>query len=149
MWRAGDGHLNDAVDWPRFSVDLTAAPDLLLLSGHERDAVIRINYHALGEEKAREVVVSDDLLTRAKKRFGFGARRELLEFFVPLVRLQAMEVAQRQWNPQQLMKAGLNGVLDALKVYDIGQTEQHFKEFATPFIKRAMQTAKSKMQTRG
>jgi hypothetical protein len=107
--------------------------------------VIHINYAALRKDEADGMVLSDELLRKAKGRFGFGARKEVLRVFTPSVRLQAMEVAQRQVNPQSLLEAGLAGVIQALKVYDIGKTEQPFKEFAMPFVKQAMQSAKASL----
>ena len=108
--------------------------------------MIHINYTALRKEEAESLVLNDELLTKAKSRFGFGARKELLRLFAPSLRLQAMEVAQRQVNPQSLYDAGMDGVIEALKVYDIGRTDQPFKEFAVPFIKLAMQSAKSNLK---
>jgi len=105
--------------------------------------LIRINYAALRQQQADSLELSDELLKKAKGRFGFGARKELRKAFASHVRLLAMEVAQRKMNPQLLYNAGLDGMIGALKVYDIGQTEQEFKDFATPFIRRAMQSAKA------
>ena len=106
--------------------------------------MIRINYAALRKGDSDGLEIDDELLRKAKKRFGFGARKELLHLFTSHIRLQAMEIAQRQMNPQSLCEAGAEGVMDALKVYDIGETQQPFKDFAVPFIKRAMQTVKSR-----
>jgi hypothetical protein len=105
--------------------------------------LIRVNYAALRKDDTETLDVSDELLKKAKGRFGFGARKELNTLFSSHVRLLAMEVAQRQMNPQLLYNAGMDGLIDALKVYDIGQNQQAFKDFATPFIKRSMQTARS------
>lgn len=108
--------------------------------------MIRVNYHALRREETEAVQINEELLRKAKKRFSLGAgkaRKELMDIFAQQVRLQAMEVAQRQMNPQLLVDAGKEGLLDALKVYDIGDSSQTFKEFATPFIKRAMESAKA------
>ena len=105
--------------------------------------MIRVNYAALRKNDSGTLEVSDELLKKAKGRFGFSARKDLRAQFTSHVRLLAMEVAQRKMNPQLLLDAGMDGLLDALKVYDIGENQQAFKDFATPFIKRAMQTAKS------
>jgi hypothetical protein len=113
-------------------------------SEKERD-LIRINYAALRQEESELLQISDDLPRKAKKRFGFSARKELQRLLSAQIRLQAMEVAARKMNPQLLYDAGLKGVVDALKVYDIGQTEQPFKDFAMPFVKHAMQSAKTSM----
>lgn len=105
--------------------------------------MIRVNYAALRKDETVTLEVSDELLKKAKGRFGFGARKELCSIFSSHIRFLAMEVAQRQLNPQSLVNAGMDGLIEALKAYDIGECQQPFKDFATPFIKRAMQTAKS------
>ena len=105
--------------------------------------MIRINYAALRNQEVESLDINEELLKKAKGRLGFGARKDLRNLFVPHVRLLAMEVAKREMNPQALFDAGLDGVLEALKVYDVGRTELSFKDFATPFIKRAMQSAKA------
>ena len=106
--------------------------------------MIRLNYAALRKDEVETVQINEELLRKAQKTLGFSARKELVGFFGTELRLQAMEVAQRQMNPQQLVDAGEQGVIDALKVYEVGKTAQSFKEFAVPFIKRAMQSAKTK-----
>ena len=110
--------------------------------GKER-ALIRINYAALRKDESESIQISDELLKKAKRRFGFSARKELLGLLSSQLRLQAMEVAARQMNPQLLYDAGMQGVLNALKVYDIGQTDVAFKDFAMPFVRTAMQSAKA------
>jgi hypothetical protein len=108
-----------------------------------KDAVvIRINYAALRKDESESILISEELLRKAKKRLGFGARRELIGLLSSQLRLMAMEVAHRQMNPQSLYDAGVEGVLSALKVYDIGESDQSFKDFAMPFVKRAMQSEK-------
>lgn len=106
--------------------------------------MIRLNYAALRKDKKEAVQINDELLKKAKKTLGFAARKELVALFADDLRLQAMEVAQRQMNPQLLVDAGEKGILDALKVYEVGRTRQQFREFALPFIKHSMQSAKSK-----
>lgn len=106
--------------------------------------MIKIHYNALEKTPTKGVQVGDDLLKKAKGLFGSSARAEVVRLFDPVMRHQAMEVAQREVNPITLYDAGKDGLLDALKIYKIGKTKGSFVDFATPFIRQAMQLAKQK-----
>ncbi len=105
---------------------------------------IHINYSALHKGEDGEPQVTDELLRKAKGVFGMSARKELLRLFDAQIRLLATEVAQRGGNPSALYTAGTDALLDALKVYNIGDKDVSFAGFATPYIKQNMQRAKSK-----
>jgi|GEM_PF-4032860 len=105
---------------------------------------IHINYAALVNDNSSADNISEELLKKAKSFFSGGARKELLQLFDAEIRLMAMEVAQRQVNPQDLYQAGTLGLLEALEIYDPGKTEQEFKEFALPFVRTHMLNARSK-----
>ncbi len=106
--------------------------------------MIKIHYNALEKTPASGVQVGEELLKKAKGLFGSAARGEVVHLFDPIIRHQAMEVAQREVNPISLYDAGKDGLLDALKIYKIGKTKSSFVDFATPFIRQAMQLAKQK-----
>src|SRR5947209_3522568 len=106
---------------------------------------INIHYGALREDDKNKDKVPDELLKKAQGMFGGGARKEIVQILDKHIRLQAMDVAQRQINPQTLYDAGVQGVLDAIKSYTVGHEEHSFKIFSTPFIRQAMQNARAKM----
>ena len=57
---------------------------------------------------------------------------------------RSVEIAARQANPHSLYEAGTTGLLEALKMYEIGQTTQRFADFAIPFIRTSMINARDK-----
>ena len=69
---------------------------------------------------------------------------EILRILDPLLRLQAGEVAQRQVPPQSLHEVGRQAMLEAIKLYRIGQKES-FREFAMIYTRQAMVLARNKM----
>ncbi|MDW8344468.1 MAG: hypothetical protein RMM51_08240 [Verrucomicrobiae bacterium] len=106
---------------------------------------IHINYDALTTQPNNKVQVSSELVRKAKGLLGFSARKELVQRLDPQLRLLAVEVAQRQVNPMQLYDAGVNAILEALKLYDPEKTTQPFPQFAQPFIRTAMIHARDKL----
>src|ERR1051325_5436440 len=114
---------------------------MVSLSG--KTTLIPINYSALRRREASSIDIPDDLLRKAKKRLGFAARRKLLALLDSDLRLMAMEVAQRQVNPRTLYDSEAEGIFTALRAYDVGKSEQSFQSFAMPFVKHAMQSARS------
>ena len=107
--------------------------------------MINIHYGALREDDKRKDHVPDELLKKAQGMFGGNARKEIVQILDGHIRLQAMDVAQRQINPQSLYEAGMAGVADAIKSYKVGHEEHSFKIFATPFIRQAMVNARAKI----
>ncbi len=105
---------------------------------------IHINYDALAKSATPKLVVTEELLKKAKGLLGFNARKELTRMFDAQLRVLAVEVAARQANPHSLYEAGTAGLLEALKMYEIGQTQQRFPDFAAPFIRTAMLHARDK-----
>ena len=107
--------------------------------------MINIHYGALREDDKSKDHVPDELLKKAKGMFGGSARKEIVQILDGHIRLQAMDVAQRQVNPQSLYDAGVAGVADAIKSYNVGHEDHKFKIFATPIIRQSMLNAKAKM----
>jgi hypothetical protein len=62
----------------------------------------------------------------------------------PSLRLQAGEIAQRLVTPQSLHAVGQQAVLEAIKLYRIGQKES-FREFAMIYTRQAMVLARNKV----
>ena len=87
--------------------------------------------------------IADELLKKAKGFFGSNARKELLLLMDLDVRRHATEIAHRDVHPQSLYRAGKRGVLDALEAYEVGENKEPFRQFARPFIRQAMQMAKT------
>ena len=107
--------------------------------------MINIHYGALREDDKSKDRVPDELLKKAQGMFGGSARKEICQILDGHIRLQAMDVAQRQINPQSLYDAGMTGVAEAIKSFRVGHEEYSFKIFATPFIRQAMLNARAKM----
>lgn len=107
--------------------------------------MINIHYGALREDDKSKDRVPDELLKKAQGLFGGSARKEIVKILNGHIRLQAMEVAQRQINPQTLYDAGVQGILDAIKSYNVGHEDLSFKMYTTPFIRQAMQSARAKI----
>jgi DNA-directed RNA polymerase specialized sigma subunit len=105
---------------------------------------IHIDYNALREDSTAGQRITADLLKKAKGLFGGSARRELVRLFDRQMRLMAAEIAQRQANPQVLYEAGRSGLMEAVRLYRIGETLENFRSFAIPIIRQRMVHAKSK-----
>lgn len=106
--------------------------------------LIHIHYDALNKNDTGDVQVSEEFLKKAKGLLGSSARDELVRMFDPVIRRQAFEVARREVNPMSLYESGREGLLDALKLYKIGKTQGTFSQFATAFVRQAMQLAKQR-----
>jgi len=110
----------------------------------KQKSMIRIDYQVLRESKAADGDVDVRLVKKARRIFGRGAREEILRIMDPLLRVQASEIAERQVSPQSLHEVGQGAVLEAIKLYQIGQRED-FGEFAMIHARQAMVLAKNKM----
>ena len=106
--------------------------------------MIRIDYQILREGKSHDGHVDLHLLKKARRFFGRAAREEILQIMDPLLRVQAGEIAQRQVSPQSLHEIGKQAILEAIKLYRIGQKES-FREFAMIYTRQAMVLARNKM----
>ena len=106
--------------------------------------MIRIDYQVLHETKARDGRVDLRLVKKARRLFGRAAREEILRIMDPLLRVQAGEIAERQVTPQSLHEIGQQAILEAVKLYRIGQPED-FGEFAMIHARQAMVLAKNSM----
>jgi DNA-directed RNA polymerase specialized sigma subunit len=104
--------------------------------------MIRIHYGSLSDGPAAEVTA--DLIKKAQGFWGRQARREILRTMDQFVRVQAVQVSQREINPQLLYQAGLDALLEAIKAYRVGQHES-FKEFATIMVRQAMNHTKTRL----
>ena len=104
--------------------------------------MIRIDYRTLESGPVTEV--SPDLVKKAQHFLGRRARREVSQIMDQAVRLAAVQVSQREVNPQLLYPAGKDALRDAIKAYRVGQRES-FREFATLMIRQAMTHAKEKI----
>ena len=104
---------------------------------------IRLDYAALGDSMARDGQIPLELVKKAQGMLGRQAREQILQMMDSSVRVQAAEVAQRQMSPQRLYKVGQEAVLEAIKLYRVGQDET-FREFATAFTRQSMTLARSK-----
>src|SRR5579862_3935495 len=98
---------------------------------------IYIDYQAARDTKSQEDHVDPRLVKKARGFFGKGAREEILRILDPSLRILAGEVAQRQVNPQALHEEGQKAIMEAIKLYKIGQKES-FREFATIHARQAM-----------
>ena len=105
--------------------------------------MIRLDYAALGDPMARDSEIPRELVKKAKGFLGRRAREEILQMMDQGLRVQAAEIARRQMDPQVLHEVGQKAVLEAIKAYQIKQTED-FREFATAFVRQAMALAKNK-----
>ena len=106
--------------------------------------MIHIDYQAARESKSHDDHVDPRLVKKARGFFGKAAREEILRIMDPLLRLQAGEIAERLVTPQSLHEVGQHAVLEAAKLYRIGQKES-FREFALIYTRQAMVLARNKL----
>lgn len=104
---------------------------------------IRLDYAALGDNVAQDGQIPIQLIKKAQGMLGHQAREQVLQMMDSAVRVQAAEAAQRQMSPQHLYRVGREAVLEAIKLYRVGQN-QTFREFATAFARQSMVLARSK-----
>lgn len=104
--------------------------------------MIRIDYQMLSDATSHDVVDAD-LVRRAQGFWGRGARREILRILDSHLRVQAVEIAQRQMDPVVLYEVGRRAVLDAIESYN-GEGRTDFRRYADPFIRQAMFDTKMK-----
>jgi len=114
------------------------------MASEKQKSMIHIDYQALRDSKSQDDHVDPRLVKKARRFFGRAAREEILRILDPLLRLQAGEVAQRQVTPQSLHEVGRQAMLEAIKLYRIGQKES-FREFAMIYTRQAMVLARNKM----
>ena len=114
------------------------------MASENQKPMIRIDYQVLREGKAHDDHVDSRLVKKAKGFFGRAAREEILRIMDPLLRLQAGEVAERLVTPQSLHEVGQQAVVEAIKLYRIGQKES-FREFALIYTRQAMVLNRNKM----
>jgi hypothetical protein len=113
------------------------------MAGKKDKDRIRLDYAALGDNVAQDGQIPTQLVKKAQGMLGRQARQEILQMMDSAVRVQAAEAAQRQMNPLELYKVGQEAVLEAIKLYRVGQDET-FREFATAFARQSMALARSK-----
>jgi hypothetical protein len=114
------------------------------MDSEKQEPMIRIDYQVLREGKSHDDHVDPRLVKKARGFFGRAAREEILRILDPLLRLQAGEVAERLVSPQSLHEIGQEAVLEAIKLYRIGQKES-FRDFAMIYTRQAMVLARNKM----
>jgi hypothetical protein len=100
----------------------------------------------LWDEDSRRAVIDADLVKKAQSSSGHRERQHILWAMDPVLRVQAMEVAQRKVNPQKLYEVGRDAVSEAIKLYRIEQPE-NFQKFAKTFIRQAMLLARDNHST--
>ena len=106
--------------------------------------MIHIDYQAAREGKAQDDHVDPRLVKKARGFFGKGAREEILRILDPSLRVLAGEIAQRQVSPQTLHEEGQRAIVEAIKLYKIGQKES-FREFAMIYARQAMVLARNSL----
>jgi len=104
--------------------------------------MIHIDYQAARDRKSQDDYIDSGLVKKAQGFFGRAAREQILQILDPALRLQAGEIAQRQVNPQTLHEEGQKAILEAIKLYKIGQKE-NFREFAMIYARQAMVLARN------
>jgi hypothetical protein len=115
-----------------------------VMASEKQKTMIRIDYQVLRESKSHDGHVDIRLVKKARRFFGRVAREEILRIMDPLLRVQAGEIAQRQVSPQSLHEIGQQAMLEAIKLYRVGQQEA-FGEFAMIHARQAMVLARNKM----
>ena len=103
--------------------------------------MIHIDYAMLWDEDSRRTVIDADLVKKAQGSNGQRERQHILWAMDPLLRVQAIEVAQRKVNLQKLYEVGRDAMSEAIKLYRVGQPES-FKKFAKVFVRQAMLLAR-------
>jgi hypothetical protein len=114
------------------------------MTREKHKSMIHIHYEVLHEGKTRDGHVDIHLVKKARRIFGRAAREEILQIMDPLLRVQAGEIAGRQVTPQSLHEIGQQAVLEAIKLYRVGQKES-FREFAMIYARQAMVLARNRM----
>ena len=114
------------------------------MANEKQKSMIHIDYQAAREGKTRDSHVDLQLVKKARRMFGRAAREEILRIMDPSLRIQAGEIAERQVTPQSLHEIGQQAILEAVKLYRVGQPES-FQEFAMIYARQAMVLAKNKM----
>ena len=110
--------------------------------GQEAKTMIHIDYTVARDGKAQDSHVDSRLVKKAQGFFGKAAREEILQIMDSSLRLQAGEIAQRLVNPQTLHEVGQQAIVEAIKLYKIGQKES-FREFAMIYARQAMVLARN------
>src|ERR1017187_8914898 len=105
--------------------------------------MIRLDYAALGDNTARDAEIPRELVKKAKGLLGRSARAEILQMMDQTLRVQAAEAARWQMDPQRLYEVGQQAMLEAIKSYEIKQTED-FLDYAIALVQQAMAHAKNK-----
>jgi hypothetical protein len=123
---------------------LWQAFELLCMASEKQKSMIHIDYQAARESKSHNDHVDLRLVKKARGFFGKTAREEILRIMDPLLRLQAGEIAARLVTPQSLHEVGQQAVLEAIKLYRVGQKES-FREFAMIYTRQAMVLARNKV----
>ncbi len=93
------------------------------MASEKQKSMIRIDYQVLRETKARDGHVDVRLVKKARRLFGRAAREEILRIMDPVLRVQASEIAERHVTPQSLHEIGQQAILEAIKLYRVGQPE--------------------------
>src|SRR5258706_9912926 len=114
------------------------------MASEKQKSMIRIDYQVLRETKARDGHVDVRLVKKARRLFGRAAREEILRIMDPVLRVQASEIAERHVTPQSLHEIGQQAILEAIKLYRVGQPED-FGEFALIHTRQAMVLARNRM----
>jgi hypothetical protein len=115
-----------------------------LMASKKQKSMIHIDYKVAGEAKSQDNHHVDVRLVKKAQGFlGRGAREEIVRILDPLLRLQAGEIAQRQVTPQSLHEVGQRAVLEAIKLYRVGQKES-FQDFTMIYSRQAMVLARNK-----
>ncbi len=106
--------------------------------------MIHIDYQAARDGKSQDDHVDPRLIKKAQGFFGKAAREEILRIMDPALRVQAGEIAQRQVNPQTLHEVGQQAIVEAIKLYKVGQKEK-FREFVMIYARQAMVLARNSL----
>jgi hypothetical protein len=106
--------------------------------------MIRLDYAALGDTATGDGPISIELVKKAQGMMGRQAREEILKSIDGSLRVLAAEVAQRRVSPVELYKAGQEGILEAIKLYQPEQ-DKAFREFAIAYARQAMVVARNKV----
>jgi|SRR5882724_7428264 len=114
------------------------------MASKKQKSMIHIDYQVLRESRAPDGHIDVRLVKKARRIFGRAAREEILRIMDPHLRVQAGEIAERQVTPQSLHEVGQRAILEAIKLYRVGQPED-FGEFAMIHTRQAMVLARNRM----
>jgi len=112
------------------------------MASEKQKSMIHIDYQATSGAKSQDDHVDIRLVKKAQGFLGRGAREEILRILDSALRLQSGEIAQRLVTPQSLHAVGQQAVLEAIKLYRVGQKES-FREFAMIYTRQAMVLARN------